>query len=217
MAVVVLICVGIGVGTSIILREMGITGMWLRYPVAFVASYSVFLLLLGSMIAYSTHRLNGQRKRLFRDSQRHQHRSEDTGRPELEDLIDRLFELARHSNNGNGDPRGAAVLLLILLAATVVLICVYFICVAPAFLAELIVEGACLTWLYQPRDRLGLNRWHAVALEQTALPALIMAFSLMTIGIGLQISAPRAETAVEVWNQVKERPRAVAIQNGRRA
>lgn len=187
--------------------------MWLRYPLAAAVSYATFLLLLGIAIAWATRRLNAHRDGLRRDSQRHQYFSEDNGRRELGDVFDEFFD--RSSDEFNRNPDSSGGFLIFLLAATVVLICVYFICVAPAFLAELIVEGACLSWLFQPRDRTGPNQWRAVALEQTALPALTMALCLMTIGIGLQMAAPGAETVVDACRKIAENCHVAAVQNDR--
>jgi hypothetical protein len=199
MAAVVALCTAVGISTSIGLRQIGLTSMGLRFPAAFAVSYSLFLFLLGLMVFRATNRIYAHQERLFRESQRHQCFSTSTGRRDLGEVSTDCFAPLRNAQNGNQDPRAIAGILLFMLAATIVLICVYFVCVAPTFLAELIVEGACLAGLYRPRDRLAPFQWYPVALEQTVLPALAMAACFMVVGLSLQLSVPRAETVVDVW------------------
>src|SRR5260370_34195886 len=140
MTVVITASVAVWFGLSEGLRWCGVSAMWLRYPVALVPAYALLLIILGLLARDTGRRLDSRRELLRRHSLRHQWHSEE--RDELtkfNDFVDDFSEGMRQADHGDG---GAAlpVALMMMLSATVVLVCTYFIWMAPIIIGELVVE-----------------------------------------------------------------------------
>lgn len=203
MASVLAVCIATWLACSIVLRVCGITSMWLRYPLAWGATYGVFLFLLGRLTARLAERVDRDGASIRHESLLRQVRNDAGNPPELSDWLDRLSDDSGRIEI-RGGPEAASGYLVILLSFTIVLLCVYFIYVAPSLLAELVVEGALAVWLYRPTSRGLQAHWLAVALERTGLPALCLAAAFLLTGIGLQCYAPKAETIADVWQQAQQ-------------
>ena len=127
-----------------------------------------------------------------------------SGYPRPPDLADVMEGVTEDGGcPGNDNARNRAVLLMVCLAATVVLICAYWICLAPALLAELLVEGSLVSWLCKPAFRSSEEGWLPIAVERTLVPALVIALTFAVSGACFQRIAPQAQTIVEVWQQAK--------------
>jgi len=176
--------------------------MWLRYPLALVPAYGLFLALLGLLARRTARRLDGRREILQRFSLRRQRHFDNDELKTFDDFLDDFNEGMRQANQGDGGG-GFPAGIVMMLSATVVLVCIYFVCMAPIIIGELIVEGALATWLYRPSARGLAGNWFDVSLEQTGLPAFLMMVSLLAAGIGFQIYAPEAETIVDVFQHTR--------------
>jgi hypothetical protein len=188
----------VGIICSIALRNWGVTVMWVRYPVCVAFAYATFLVCLGLLACRLARMLEQERDEIRRHSIRHQIRTD----PARESWFDAVIDGVRESVHDGvdcsfRDPRAIPLCLVLLLSITVVLICIYFICVAPMLLAEVIAEGGLVAWLYRPKWR-GLDlHWLPIALEQTGIPALVLMTTIVVAAISLHISAPRATSLAE--------------------
>jgi hypothetical protein len=213
MTLVIAASLAIWFGSSEAMRWCGIGAMWLRYPLAFAVTYSLFLLLLGSLAVRTARRLNSRCEVLQRQSLRHQwHSNEADEQKKFDDFLDDFNEGMRQADQGDGGA-GVPAFVVMMLSATVVLACIYFIWMAPVLFGELIVEGALARWLYRPTARGLAGNWFDVSLEQTGLAAFLMTVSLLAAGIGFQIYAPEAETIVDVFRHAARREIAAAQPN----
>ena len=189
-----------GFGASQVLHDVGVTAMWVRYPLCVAAGYAVFLGMLGLCVRRAAHRITRHVERVRHDSARRQFRRNDHAPPQpLDEFLGDCLESAQHGDGG-GDARAS---LLAVLGLTVVLICGYYIFTAPTLLSQVLVEGALVTALYRPTTRGPNTNWLTVALEETVLPAVMIALCLTVIGVVLRITAPEATNLVEVWRHVK--------------
>lgn len=198
VAAAIAACIGMGIATSIGLRSLGLSAMWLRYPLALAAAYTTFLVLSGLLATRLARRLAARQHEVRREVLRQQSRCEATDAPQLDEILDEFFDIAHNSCDRGNDPHGLPAWLLFLLAATVVLICVYYVCMAPLLIAELALEGGLMTWLYRPAFRGAAASCLTATLEQSGAAAMVLALSFMLAGAGLQIYAPRATTLEEV-------------------
>jgi hypothetical protein len=192
----------IGLGCSIGLRHCGLIAMWLRYPLALAASYIVFVALLGMFVRRAARRLLEDQDQIRRDALRLQFHRNDSELPDPNALLDNVSEAAREAGRQEVDPRAAPLFLMLLLSITVILVCVYYIWMAPVLLADVAVEGALVGWLYRPRFRASGSGWRQVAFEQTGVPAFLLALAFAATGVGFQLYAPQATTVAEVWQHV---------------
>ena len=196
-----------GVACSVALRSWGLSAMWLRYPLSFAAAYAVLVFILGRLAHGMSLRLEASRREVRRAAVGHQFRSDPADSPDFDDLLDRIregMENANQQGQPTAYPRALPLQLTLLLALTVALVCLYCIWMAPLLLAELVAEGALVAWLYRPTSR-GTAGWLPVALEQTGMPALVVAATFAGTGWVFQLYAPHAETVVEVWEQILDR------------
>jgi len=81
----------------------------------------------------------------------------------------------------------------------------YIIYIAPALLAEILVDGALVTGSYRRVKRIEQRHWLRAAVRRTLLPALVVALFFTIAGYALQKAIPEAHTMGEVWNHVWRR------------
>lgn len=78
----------------------------------------------------------------------------------------------------------------------------YIIYIAPTLLAEILVDGALVTGLYRRVKRIEQRHWLRAAVRRTLLPALLVALFFSIAGYALQKAIPEAHTMGEIWNHV---------------
>jgi hypothetical protein len=78
----------------------------------------------------------------------------------------------------------------------------YIVYIAPALLAEILVDGALVAGLYRRVKRLEQRHWLRAAVRQTLLPAVLVALFFTVAGYALQKAVPGAHTIGEVWHQL---------------
>ena len=207
-----LISVAVAWGLSAGLRLLGVTAMWLRYPVALGVGYLTFLVILKWLIVRAANQLNRERVGLLKDSVRQQRRSHEGDQLDLGEVLDAVGEVAEQSQRHIADPRMLPVWATAGLAATIVLVLVYYTWAAPLLLSELVVEGGLAPWIYRPISRGPFSTWRDVALELTGPAAAVMAFCLLGLCFVFAGFAPQATDIVEVWDHVLEL-RELALRN----
>ena len=221
---------------SYVLLHSGMTRMWLRYPLAILFAYCVFLMLL----------------RLWLSLQRPRRSENETG--DLEDLgpdftLPDQFFPSPHAgpadgfkfSGGGGDAGGAGaggnwgpqaslssfsssaatgggssggggggfdldegafIVIAIAVIAGAVIAVLYVVYVAPALLAEILVDGVLVAGLYRELKGVEQRHWLRSAVRKTMLPALIAAVLFSIGGYALQRAAPKARSVGEVWKYV---------------
>ena len=137
-------------------------------------------------------------------------------RPALQGLADAPLRGARgggggKSGGGKGfgflddldldDDSGAviAIALLALAAAAVVAAASYVLVVAPALLAEVVVDGIVVSGLYRRVRTIDDRQWLRTALRKTWIPTLLIALLLCIVGFGVQRLVPNALSIGDVW------------------
>lgn len=211
-----------GFFTSFSLLHLGLSWMWLRYPIAILIAYCVFLLLL----------------RLWLWLQR---RSFDVDfdlsgidfRPLDASSAGESFQFGGGGDFGGGGAGGnwgpsvspcpsvlgddsvvdrlgfdldleegwlivlAVVALIGGLAASV-----YLIYIAPALLAEILVDGALVAGLYKRVKKIEQRHWLRAAVRRTVLPAVLAVIFFTVAGYAMQKAVPAAHSIGDVWNHL---------------
>jgi hypothetical protein len=201
VAGVIAVSTAVAFGASLVLRDVGVTPMWVRYPLCVLLAYAVFLALLGLCVRRAAGRIRRHLERVRHDSTRRQFRRDDQAPPQpLDEFLGECLEGTQ--DGGGGDARSYV---LAVMGLTVVLICGYYVFTAPALLSQVVVEGALLTALYRPTTRGPDVHWLTVAVEETLLPALMIALCVTVIGTVFQITAPEASNLAEVLRHLEAR------------
>ena len=223
---------------SFLLLHSGMTRMWLRYPLAILFAYCVFLLLLRLWLSFM--------------------RPGDAG-PDVDfvDLpsvdINPPYSPAPSGDfgfsGGGGDAGGAGaggswgesplsssslsgsggdasssgadsssgvgvgdgcldegiwIVIAIAAIAGALIAILYVVYVAPALLAEILVDGVLVAGLYRKLKGIEQRHWLRAAVRKTILPALIAALLFSLGGYALQRVAPKASSIGEVWKEVSK-------------
>ena len=239
MSLILLLTGLVGFLVSFVLLRAGVGRMWLRYPLAVIAAYVAFLLLLRLWLAY-------QRWAARRES--------SSSSFDLDPGIDILpldlpaGDAAGAAFGGGGDFAGAGagggwetlgvsggaapgsvsggggggsglldsldvgidadegcffVIALLLLILGGLLASVYVVYLAPALLAEILVDGLLVTGLYRRVKGPVSGNWLLGAVRRTLWPVLLTFACFVAAGFILQHLAPEARTIREVWQSMK--------------
>lgn len=200
---------------SFVLLELGVTSMALRYPLALLLAYGVFLILLWLWL-----------------------------RTQAEDYVD-IPDFSGSGPGGSGDctpafegggghfggggasgsfdgPAGSGAsplsdavgavgdadelaipLIAVALALGLALASFYVVYLAPALFAELLVDGA-LSWaLYRRIKATGSPHWVESAIRRTALPFALTAVFVSVTGAAMAMYAPGAHSIGQVIHQTQ--------------
>ena len=228
-ASIILLLTGLaGFLSSFVLLRAGVTAMWLRYPVAILVAYGVFLILLRVWLSLS-------RPREW----------------DLEEVVDMTLEVVTDSTDA-GDPgfgggvdfagggaggsweqsvstitstktsvstytptksssgfsfdldldEGWWILLAIVALLGAAIAAVYVVYIAPALLAEILLDGVLLAGLYERVKSIEHQHWLRSALRRTAVPAVVIVIFFAIAGFAMQRAAPEARSIGEVWKHI---------------
>jgi len=215
---------------SFVLLRLGVTAMWLRYPLAILVAYGVFLILLRVWLSLS--------------------------RPRdwyLEEVIDTTVEIVSSDSTvvtdsefgGGGDFAGGGgggswesvttvtstkssvstftpakssgssgfsfdldldegwwVLLAVVALMGAVIAALYVVYIAPALLAEILLDGVLLAGLYKRLKTIEHTHWLRSALRRTAVPAAVIVVFFTIAGFAMQRAAPEARSIGEVLRHI---------------
>ena len=208
--------------TSFTLLHSGVPWMWLRYPIAISIAYCVFLLLLALWLRLQRRGLNIGLPVLDFIS------SGPVG--PVENL--QFGGNGDFSGGGAGGSWGESVtssgassggsasdaldldidlegawLILLAIVALVggLIVAFYIIYIAPALLAEVLVDGALVTGLHRRVKAIDQRDWLRAAVRRTLIPALLVVLSFTIAGYALQRAIPGAHTMGQVWKHVMRR------------
>ena len=213
---------------SYLLLHSGMTRMWLRYPLAILFAYCIFLLLLRLWLA-----LQRPRRSVVNGEGVH-----DFG-PDLSSAGDSLFrsrggysegfkfsggaadaggggagsswgEASLSSSSSSGSSGGggggggfdlddgAFIIIAVVVIAGALIAVFYVVYIAPALLAEILVDGVLVAGLYRELKGVEQRHWLRAAVRKTLPPALIAAALFSAGGYALQRAAPKAHSVGEV-------------------
>ncbi|MGH7454313.1 MAG: hypothetical protein ACRENG_23360, partial [bacterium] len=91
------------------------------------------------------------------------------------------------------------IIALILAVIGGVIASLYIIFSAPAFLAEILVDGVLAAGLYKRLRHIDHRNWLETALEKTWLPVLIVALLFLVAGHLIQSHLPEVDSIGDVW------------------
>ena len=213
---------------SFALLRFGVSSMWLRYPVAIVFAYGVFLLLLRVWLWVN--------------------RPDEFDLALVEDALEVSFDATESVDPGFGGGADFAgggaggsweesvstvttsrslssvspakgsgssgfnfdldledawlivIAIIALLAAAIAAL--YVVDIAPALLAEILLDGVLMAGLYKRVKTIDHRHWLRAALRKTALPAVLVAVFFSVAGFAIQKAAPEARSIGEVWHHI---------------
>lgn len=213
---------------SFVLLRLGIDAMWLRYPVAILIAYGVFLILLRVWLSLS--------------------RPRDFGLDIVDTTVDVVSEVSADPGfSGGGDFAGGGaggvwqesvssvtctrsvstiastnssgsggsifnfdidlddawiIIPVLLLLAAGVIAALYVVYIAPALLAEILLDGVLMAGLYKRVKSIEHRHWLRSAFRQTVVPAIVVVVFFTVAGLAMQMTAPDARSIGEFWEYI---------------
>ena len=209
--------------TSFSLLHLGLPSMGLRYPVAVLIAYCVFLLLLWFWLSLQRSRKRGARgihvgpdvvgiatdvRLLGSPGRGFLSNSDFSGTSASRSWGDNTPWPASSGSSSSGvdfDPDSIKVWLVILALAAVLgalIASLYIVYIAPALLAEILVDGVLIAGLHRSVKRIEQRYWLRAAVRKTWIPAFLVAVFFMIGGFALPAAVPGAQSVGDVWNAV---------------
>jgi len=222
ISIILLLTALAGFLTSYSLLHAGISLMTLRYPVAILIAYCVFLLLLRLWIWLQKNSLDVDLAGLDL--------SGSSGSSSGSDAEFKFGGGGDFGGGGAGGSWGKSLLLsssssdssildnvsfdsdseglgLLILAAVAIiggmLASLYIIYIAPILLAEVLVDGVLVAGLYKRVKNIEQRHWLKTAVNRTIVPAVLVAALFTLAGFAMQKAVPEARSIGEVWNYIK--------------
>ncbi|MBX9403349.1 hypothetical protein K4L06_18710 [Lysobacter sp. BMK333-48F3] len=195
MSLIVLLTGAVGFLVSYALLAAGVDAMALRYPLAAAGAYLAFLALLWTWARTREHDAwsEADPTEIGFDA--------GNGRPAAQtaDAGDGDWDLSA----ADAGDEAAWVVAALAVALCAVLAALWVIWIAPALMAELILDVALAGGLYRRLRRIETSHWLSTALRRTALPFLIIAAIAAGAGAAGAAYAPGAQTfgdMLAVWH-----------------
>ncbi len=186
---------------SFLMFKMGISAMWLRYPLAAGLSYLVFLGLLRLWLGYQMSQVS--------PGGPGDHYS--TGDAIL-DVADISTNLDATGMSGDGAVDHALgvfdldevifVVIAVVALLSGIVVCLYVVWTGPALLAEVLVDGLVMSGIYRRMKVTDQSDWVSGTLRRTWIPAILVAISFAVAGFAMQKIAPNAHSIGQVVKHV---------------
>ena len=186
---------------SFLMLKVGVSAMWLRYPLAVGFSYFMFLSLLRMWLSLQVSWASA-----------HTHYDAVDGFLDVGHFVpDSVFDGA-----SGGGPAGDAVgaldfdewiFVAVAVAALCVgfLVCVYLVWAGPSLLAEVLVDGFVMSRVYKRMKVTGKAYWVSGALRRTWIAAVLVAVFFGVAGFAMQKIVPGAHSIGPVVERVMDR------------
>ena len=193
---------------SVLLLKAGVGQIWLRYPLAVLIAWGVFLGLVRvwAELERSTMRIDEDlgRTDLQGDEPVAVRESTWRGKPPESGLDrwegwGRVLDISGYLLEFEGCLAVAAIVAAIAMATGAAIAIGGMILQAEALLAEVLLDAVLITALYQRLRKKELDWWTSGVLRQTIKPVLMIMGSLMIIGVLLHFYAPEARSIGGAW------------------
>ena len=212
--------------TSFLLLNFGVLRMWVRYPIAILVAYVTFLALLALWLYLQRRDADIDVDLDVVDAissdwgDAHSHAVEfrpvgDYGGGgsggDWTGSVSSPQSVVSNADTSDasglfgldvGDGEGCLIVLGILAIIGGLVASLYIIWIAPALLAEILIDGALAAGLYQRVKRVQGRHWLRAAVRRTVLPAVLALIFFTTAGYLLQRAIPNAHTMGEVWHHL---------------
>jgi hypothetical protein len=185
---------GVGFLVSWLLLHFQDVDMWIRYPVAVIAAYFVFLGLLRLWAEVERHRINPDTM-------------ERIATPELTDS--RAYSGPSAAGNrswfdvldiidfGEDEVAGCALIITGIVAAGSVIAVILS---APALIADVFLDAVLVTILYKHLKTAARQDWLGAAVRRTWVAVIVLLIALSAAGAVIQWHWPQAKSLGDIWH-----------------
>lgn len=230
-ASIILLLTGLaGFLVSFLLLRLGVSAMWLRYPVAIIVAYGVFLLLLRVWLSFCRPRDWYLDKVVDTTLEIVSSDSTDVADPafgggadfagggaggswgESVSTITSKSTVSTFTSTKSSGSSGFSfdldlddgwlILIIVVALLASVIAALYVVYIAPALLAEILLDGVLMAGLYERVKSIEHKHWLRSALRRTAVPAIVIVVFFTIAGYAMHAAAPEATSIGEVWKHI---------------
>jgi hypothetical protein len=202
MSLILLATGGVGAGASWAMLNLGVDRMWMRYPLAVVIAWGVFLALLRAWMEVERKYFSAEQDvaALLKG-----HDPKET-RERLEERDWSVFDWLDVPTDF-GDGEGCAVAIFFFIVGAAILITgwaiISVLMAAPILFAEVFLDAVLVAALYKRMKGLERQSWLSGAVNQTIGPVATTALVLGLTGFFFGIVAPEAKSIGGVLKHVR--------------
>jgi hypothetical protein len=186
-----------GFFASVGLLRIGIVWMSVRYALAIVVAYAIFLFLIWLWVL---HRRGVEAKEIDDVV--------DGGEPDLRGHSSHFDARSPSGDSGGGlDLDLGDLVVIVAFVAAVACACIaalYVVYTAPALLAEVLLDGVLSAGLYRRFRRVERREWLTSAVVRTRVPVIVTALFFIAAGAVGQWYAPGAVSFGGVWRHLTD-------------
>jgi hypothetical protein len=215
---------------SFAMLRLGVTAMWLRYPVAILVAYGVFLILLRvwlwlnrpgdldldldvletlDVTSYESTEVSPGFGGGSDFAGGGTGGSWGDGVSTITSTKSTVSTFTSTKSSGSSGfsfdidlDEGWWILIAVVALLGAVIATFYVVYIAPVLLAEMLLDGVLLAGLYKQVKSIEHRHWLRSALQRTALPAGIIVVFFTIAGYAMQRAAPDAHSIGEVWKYI---------------
>lgn len=184
-----------GFGISFVLLRAGMGDMWLRYPLAVLGAYGVFLLLMRLWVEIERHQFDPNDPELLAALEK------DGPVPVFTDhqkkkgsWLDWLDLPADLIPGDEGCLGGIIVLALVGVVIGLIALMLSVLAAAPALIAEVFLDAVLVGVLYRRLKIAAKEHWLGTCIRKTWLFVVVTTLVLFIVGMFLTVSAPGAKS-----------------------
>jgi hypothetical protein len=178
-----------GFGISFLLLKAGIGDMWLRYPVAVLGAYGIFLLLMRAWVEIEQLQINPEDPELLE--------AIENGAPEPPVKAEKegsWLDWLDVPGADIFDAEGCLPVILIGIVVALLGLVIMALLGAPVLLAEVLIDLLLAGILYRRLKRAAEEHWLGTCIRKTWGFVLCTALLLSIAGFALSIAAPEAQS-----------------------
>lgn len=209
MSLILLLTGLAGFLASFSLLQLNVSRMWIRYPIAILIAYGVFLLLLRLWLW-----IYGRDMDVDLDSADVvlELPSGGSGSSEVShfnasaDIGDSHTGVSSSWWSGIDFDldleEGWFLVIAIIVLIGALIASLYIIYIAPLLLAEILIDGVLLVGLYKRVKHIDQQHWLRAAVRRTVIPVLLIAMFFSIAGFAMQRIAPEAHSIGGFWKNI---------------
>ncbi|XDD45342.1 hypothetical protein AB3N60_11500 [Leptospira sp. WS39.C2] len=181
--------------TSIVLLNLGLSLMYIRYPLAIFTGYLSFFLFLRIWVIFAFKGMNlhpDESYNLLRIDSNKINRSSNINSPSK--LYDFLFDYEQVF----------LIIFILIITFSIFIIFAYVIFISPIFLSEIVFESFALTFIYKKIKNYQSIGWYGVVIKNTIIPFLFLLALITFIAFATQSAFPEIKSMGHLINSIIE-------------
>ncbi len=215
----------VGFLASFTLLHVGVFAMWLRYPIAISIAYGVFLLLLRLWLWVQGRDFNvdfdldlsgldyiGSGRSDPSEGWHYEGPCQVDAIRASGSSGEGIASSSGHSISSSGShgigfdldlEEGWLVVIAVIALIGTLLASLYIVYIAPALLAEILIDGVLVIGLYNRVKHVDQPHWLQTAIRRTLLPAVLVVLLFTLAGYAMQKVVPGTHSIGEVWQRCR--------------